>query len=174
MKPRTKFYRINYQINANEVRLIDEKGSQIGIKTKLDALKLAQAEGKDLVEIGANAKPPVVKIIDFKKFKYLEAKKDRESRKKIKHVTIKEIRLSPFMGDHDFQTRLNQGKEFLKDGNQLKITVPFRGREITKKEFGMEIIKRALTQLADISRIIKEPYFEGRVLVAILASLKTV
>lgn len=172
MKTRLKFYRINYQINALQVRLIDEKGSQIGIKDKLEALKMAQAQSKDLVEIAPNAKPPVVKIIDFKKFKYLEAKKERESRKKVKHVTIKEIRLSPFMGNHDLQTRLNQGKEFLKEGNQLKITVPFRGREITKKEFGMEIIKRAINDLSDISRIIKEPYFEGRVLVAILASQK--
>ena len=172
MKTRLKFYRINYQINATQVRLIDEKGSQIGIKEKLDALKMAQAENKDLVEIAPNAKPPVVKIIDFKKFKYLESKKERESRKKVKHVTIKEIRLSPFMGEHDLQTRLNQGKEFLKDGNQLRISVPFRGREITKKEFGMEIIKRAITELSALSRIIKEPYFEGRVLVSILASQK--
>lgn len=172
MKTRSKFYRINYQIAAAQVRLISEKGNQIGIKDKLDALKLAQAEGKDLVEIAPNAKPPVVKIIDFKKFKYLEAKKDRESRKKVKNVTIKEIRLSPFMGEHDLHTRLSQGREFLKEGNQLKITVPFRGREITKKEFGMEVIKKALAGLSEISRVIKEPHFEGRVLVAILAPQK--
>lgn len=173
MKPRSKFYRINYQINANEVRLIDEKGVQVGIKTKLDALRLAQSEAKDLVEIAPNAKPPVVKIIDFKKFKYLEAKKERESRKKVKHVTIKEIRLSPFMGEHDFQTRINQGKEFLLSGNQLRISLPFKGREITKKEFGMEVIKKAILALSEVSKVIKEPYFEGRVLVAILVSIKT-
>ena len=172
MKTRFKFYRINYQIAAPQVRLIDEKGTQIGIKEKLEALKLAQTEGKDLVEIGPNAKPPVVKIIDFKKFKYLEAKKERESRKKVKNVTIKEIRLSPFIGEHDFKTRISQATEFLKEGNQLRITVPFRGREITKKEFGMVIINKAIAQLSSFARIIKAPYFEGRVLVAILASQK--
>ena len=174
MKTRFKFYRINYQIAAQEVRLIDEKGVQIGIKTKMDALKLAQAEGKDLVEIAPNAKPPVVKIIDFKKFKYLEAKKEKESRKKTKNVGVKEIRLSPFIGSHDFQTRLTRAQEFLKQGNQLKISVPFRGREITKKEFGMETIKRAISQLSLIGKLIKEPYFEGRVLSAILVPLKGV
>ena len=172
MKTRPKFYRINYQIQAPKIRLIDEKGSQIGIKDKLEALKLAQSENKDLVEIGPNAKPPVVKIIDFKKFKYLEAKKDREARKKVKNVSLKEIRLSPFMGAHDLETRVAQAKEFLRSGNQLKISVPFRGREITKKEFGMEIINRAINQLSEVSKVVKTPYFEGRVLVSILASQK--
>lgn len=172
MKTRFKFYRINYQINALKVRLIDEKGSQIGIKEKVDALKLAQSQNKDLVEIGPNADPPVVKIIDYKKFKYLEAKKEREARKKIKNVTIKEIRLSPFMGQHDLQTKISQAEDFLKEGNQIKITVPFRGREITKKEFGMNIIAKAIDQLSQLAKVIKPPYFEGRVLVSILVSNK--
>lgn len=172
MKTRFKFYRINYQINALKVRLIDEKGSQIGIKEKVDALKLAQSQNKDLVEIGPNADPPVVKIIDYKKFKYLEAKKEREARKKIKNVTIKEIRLSPFMGQHDLQTKISQAEDFLKEGNQIKITVPFRGREITKKEFGMNIIAKAIDQLSSLAKVIKQPYFEGRVLVSILVSNK--
>ena len=172
MKKRSKFYRINYQINAPQIRLISEDGKQIGIKDKLDALKLAQTEGKELVEIAPHAKPPVVKIIDFKKFKYLEAKKEREQRKKVKHVSVKEIRLSPFIGNHDFQTRISQAQEFLKEGNQLKISVPFKGRLITKKEFGMEIIKRAINQLSPFARVIKDPYFEGRILVSILASNK--
>ena len=175
MKKRSKkYYRINYQINAQELRLIDEKGSQIGIKDKNTALKIAQKEGKDLVEIAPNAKPPVVKIIDFKKFKYLEAKKRRDERKKTKNVTVKEVRLSPFMGDHDLNTRLTQAREFLKEGNQLKISVPFRGREITKKEFGMEIMKKAIENLNEFSRIIREPHFEGRVLVTMLAPYKKV
>lgn len=172
MKTRFKFYRINYQINALKVRLIDEKGSQIGIKEKVDALKLAQSQNKDLVEIGPNADPPVVKIIDYKKFKYLEAKKEREARKKIKNVTIKEIRLSPFMGQHDLQTKISQAEDFLKEGNQIKITVPFRGREITKKEFGMNIIAKAIDQLSQLAKVIKPPFFEGRVLVSILVSNK--
>ena len=174
MKTRPKFYRINYQITAAEVRLIDEKGSQIGIKEKVEALKLAQSENKDLVEIGPNARPPVVKIIDFKKFKYLEAKKERESKKKTKNVSVKEVRFSPFIGEHDFLTRIGQAQEFLKDGNQLKITVPFRGREITKKEFGQKIIAKAIEKLSPVAKVIKQPYFEGRVLGSILVPNKII
>ena len=173
MKRRHKYYRLNYQIQAPQLRLIDEKGLQLGILDRNEALKLAQKEGKDLVEVAPNAVPPVVRIIDFKKFKYLEAKKEREARKKVKNVSVKEIRLSPFMGDHDFKTRMSQAEDFLKDGNQLKISIPFRGREITKKEFGMEMAKKAINQLSNIARIVKEPHFEGRVLVTILASQKS-
>lgn len=172
MKKSYKFYRINYQITAQKLRLLDDKGKQIGIKDKQEALRIAQTEGKDLVEIGSKADPPVVKVIDFKKFKYLEAKREREARKKTKKVTVKEIRLSPFMGDHDFKTRMRQGEEFLKEGNQLKISIPFRGRAITRKEFGFALINKAIEYLKEISKVQREPYFEGRVLVAMLTSSK--
>lgn len=172
MRRYTKYYRLNYQITAPQVRLLDETGKQIGVLDKVEALKRAQAEQKDLVEIAPNAKPPVVKLIDFKKFKYLEAKKEREGRKNVKHVGMKEIRLSPFMGDHDFKTRVGQGMEFLKDGNQLKISLPFRGREITHKEFGMAMIQKAITNLAEVSKVVRAPFFEGKVLVAVLTSSK--
>lgn len=154
------------------MRLLDETGKQIGVFDKQEALKKAQAEEKDLVEIAPNAKPPVVKLIDFKKFKYLEAKKERESRKNIKHVGMKEIRLSPFMGEHDFQTRVGQGEEFLKDGNQLKISLAFRGREITHKEFGMNVMQKAITRLSEFSKVVRTPYFEGKTLVAQLTPSK--
>ena len=169
MKKSLKYYRINYQISAPNLRLLDETGKQIGVKTREEALKMAQAEGKDLVEIAAKAKPPVVKIIDYKKFKYLEAKRERDARKKTKNVTVKEIRLSPFIGEHDFQTRIKQAEEFLKEGNQLKINLPFRGREIVHKEFGMEKMKKAIEALKETAKVIREPYFEGRVLVSLLA-----
>lgn len=156
------------------MRLLDESGKQIGILTKSDALKMAQAENKDLVEISGNAKPAVVKLIDFKKFKYLEAKKERESKKTVKHVGIKEIRLSPFMGEHDFHTRVLQGQEFLAGGNQLKISVPFRGREITHKEFGYGIINKAINFYQNAAKTVKAPYFEGRILVTILSPVKSI
>lgn len=151
---------------------MDDTGKQIGIIDRQEALKRAQAENKDLVEIAQNANPPVVKLIDFKKFKYLEAKKERESRKSIKHVGVKEIRLSPFMGDHDFNVRIGQGEEFLKDGNQLKISIPFRGREITHKEFGYEVMNKAIARLGENAKVVKQPYFEGRVMVSIVAPAK--
>lgn len=172
MRRYTKYYRLNYQITAPQLRLLDETGKQVGVVAKLDALKMAQAEGKDLVEIAPNAKPPVVKLIDFKKFKYLEAKKEREGRKNAKHVGMKEIRLSSFMGEHDFNTRVNQGMEFLKEGNQLKISLAFRGREIAHKEFGTAMMQKALNKLAGYCRVVKPPHFEGKILVTMLTSTK--
>lgn len=151
---------------------MDESGKQIGVVDKQEALKRAQAENKDLVEIAPNASPPVVKLIDFKKFKYLEAKRERESRKSVKHVGIKEIRLSPFIGEQDFKIRIQKGEGFLKQGNQLKISVPFRGREITHKEFGHAVVNKAIGFLKYISKVVKNPYMEGRVLVTILAPFK--
>lgn len=154
------------------MRLLDDTGKQIGVLDRLEALKLAQAEQKDLVEIAGKANPPVVKLIDFKKFKYIEAKKERDSKKSSKHVGIKEIRLSPFIGDHDFKVRIKQGEAFLKEGNQLKIAIPFRGREIMHKEFGYEMIKKTKEHLGLISKVVREPFFEGKILVTILSPAK--
>lgn len=172
MKRNFKFYRLNYQITAPRVRLLDETGKQIGIVDKFEALKQAQAEGKDLIEIASKTTPPVVKLIDFKKFKYLEAKKERETRKNVKHVTLKETRLSPFMGEHDFQTRIEQGRKFLQEGNQLKISLAFRGREITHKEFGFERINKAISLLSDVAKVNRSPYFEGKILITVLTPAK--
>lgn len=172
MRKNTKYYRLNYQISASKLRLLDESGKQIGVVEKQEALKRAQAEDKDLVEIAPNADPPVVKLIDFKKFKYLEAKRERDLRRGLKNVGVKEIRLSPFIGEHDFRIRVEQAEEFLKHGNQLKISVPFRGREITHKEFGHQVISKAIDFLKNISRVVKTPYMEGRVMVTILTPAK--
>ncbi len=171
LRPTRKFYRLNYQIQANELRLLDEDGKQVGVVTKLEALQKAKELGIDIVEIAPNAKPPVVKLIDFKKFKYQEAKKDRESKKSQKNVGVKEVRLRPFIGAHDFDTRLNRGKEFLKNGNQLKISIFFRGREITRKEFGYGVMKRFISLLENI-KVVREPHMEGRTLVAMVVNVK--
>jgi len=171
LKPKgyRKFYRLNYQIASPQLRLLDETGKQIGVVTKLEALQKAKELGIDVVEIAPNAKPPVAKLIDFKKFKYQEAKKERESRKSQKNVGVKEVRLRPFIGQHDFDTRLAKGKEFLSEGNQVKLTVFFRGREITRKEFGYQIIKRFIGQLEGI-KVVREAHMEGRTLVAMIVS----
>lgn len=153
------------------MRLLDEAGKQIGLVTKLEALQKAKELGIDVVEIAGNAKPPVAKLIDFKKFKYQEAKKERESRKSQKHVGVKEVRLRPFIGQHDFDTRLAKGKEFLAEGNQLKISVFFKGREITRKEFGYDVVKRFLAKLDQV-KVVREPHMEGRVLVAMAVNDK--
>lgn len=172
MKRNFKFYRLNYQITAPNLRLIDENGKQIGVVTKEEALKKARIEEKDLVEIAPLAKPPVVKLIDFKKFKYLEAKRERGEKKKSKTGDIKEIRLSPFIGTHDLETRLSQAKEFLQDGNQLKIVVKFQGREITHKEFGNKVMTDFTASLGDFAKVVRPPHFEGRLLVATLTPTK--
>lgn len=164
-----KHYRLNYQISSPQVRLLDEEGKQIGIVSRIEALQKAKELDVDVVEVAPKATPPVAKLIDFKKFKYLEAKKDRESRKNQKNVGVKEVRLRPFIGQHDFDTRLNKAKEFLADGNQLKVNVFFRGREITKKEFGYTVMKRFLGGLENV-KVVREPHMEGRVLVAMVVN----
>jgi translation initiation factor IF-3 len=146
---------------------LDEEGKQIGVVTKLEALQLAKEKGIDVVEVAASAKPPVAKLIDFKKFKYQEAKKDREAKKSQKNVGVKEIRLRPFIGSHDFDTRLKRANEFLEDGNQVKITLFFRGREITRKEFGFDVVKRFIAGVPD-AKVVREPKIEGKLLVAMI------
>lgn len=171
MNAHKKFYRLNYQITSPEVRLLDEEGKQIGVVSKIEALQKAKELGIDVVEISASAKPPVAKLIDFKKFKYQEARKERENRKSQKNVGVKEVRLRPFIGQHDFDTRVARGKEFLSGGNQLKIVVIYKGREITKKQFGDMVLKRFLDTLAPI-RIVRDPHMEGKTLVAMVVSDK--
>lgn len=162
-----KHYRLNYQITSPTIRLLDEEGKQIGIVSKLEALQMAKEKGIDVVEIAGTAKPPVAKLIDFKKFKYQEAKKNRESKKGQKNVGVKEIRLRPFIGVHDFDTRVKQVNGFLEDGNQVKLTLFFRGREITRKEFGFDVIKRFIGSLEG-AKVVREPKLEGKLLVAMV------
>lgn len=166
-----KYYRLNYQIASLQLRLLDEEGKQIGIVSKLEALQKAKELGLDVVEVAPNAKPPVAKLIDYKKFKYQEAKKEREAKRSQKNVGVKEVRLRPFIGAHDFDTRLRKAKEFLADGNQLKISVFFKGREITRKEFGFDVIKRFISQLESV-KVVREPHMEGRTLVAMVTNDK--
>lgn len=150
------------------MRLLDGSGKQIGVVTKEEALKHAREAGVDVVEIAPNAKPPVAKLIDYKKFKYLEAKKEREEKKKQKHVGIKEIRLTPFIGVHDLEVRRKQSQGFLNGGNQVKISLAFKGRQITRKEFGFEVINKFLGALVDF-KIVRAAHFEGKVLTAMIA-----
>ena len=168
IKFKRKFYRLNWNINAPKLRVIGKEGKQVGVLTKDEALNLAREKQIDLVEIAPKASPPVCKLIDFKKFLYLEKKKEREKRKGSKKG-IKEIRLRPFIGDHDYQFRLNQTKEFLSSNEKVRIRVRFFGREIAKKKFGFEIINRLLKDLGERVIVEKEPRFIGKTLVAQLA-----
>ena len=167
-----KFYRTNERIRAQNVRVLDSLGKQIDILPFFDALKKAREEKLDLVEIAPNANPPVVKIINFKKFLYQEEKKKREEKKNNKTSQTKEIRLGPFMNEHDLWVMIRRGEEFLKNNDKIRLVVKFRGRQITHPEFGRNIINKVIAELQNISKTDREPYFEGSQLIAILSPEK--
>ncbi len=167
-----KFYRINQFIQAREVRVVDEQGNQIGVLPIFNAIQKAKEQGKDLVEVAPNANPPVAKIIDFKKFKYLEAKKERDEKKAQKGGEIKEVRLTPFMAANDLKTRIKRINEFLDDGDKVRLIVRFRGREMTRKEFGFKIIDQVLSEVSEIANKEGEPRSQGQEVSLILSPKK--
>lgn len=162
-------YRLNQQITAREVRLIDEAGRQVGIVLKDDALREAQKKQLDLVEIAPKANPPVAKLADFKKFLYLEEKKRRAEKKKSGEQEIKEIRFGPFTGEHDLKVRVERAKAFLKAGHRIKIVVKFTGRQMAHPAFGHKILEDFLSQISALSKLEREPHFEGRFLWTIVS-----
>lgn len=166
-----KYYDINYRINASTLRVINEKGEQIGILTKDEALKKAQDQGLDLVLIASKANPPVAKIIDFKKFLYQEEKKAKEAKKGIKKGVVKDIQLSLFIGSADLDRLIKKGKEFLEQGNQLRISLTLKGREIVKKQMGFNLINNFISHLGEIN-LSKPPRLEGRVIRVVIARKK--
>lgn len=164
-----KFYRANERIFAHTLRVLGSDGKQIGILSKFEALKKARELDLDLVEIAPNAKPPVAKLIDFNKFLYQEEKKKKEEKKKARSSETKELRLGPFMDDHDLEVIIRKSKEFLKQNNKVKLVVKFKGRQIQHPEFGESIINKVTESLSSISKVDKEKHFEGKQLVEILS-----
>lgn len=160
-----KFYRTNQYIKYPQVRVIDEAGQQVGVMSSSEALRLAQEKELDLVEITAKAKPPIVKIIDFSKFKYLESKKDRAGQSRSTQDT-KEVRFSPFMAENDINVRLKKAEKFLKTGDKVKLVVKFTGRQISKKDFGDKVMSYALGQLEPVATLTQEPKLIGKLLIA--------
>ena len=167
-----KFYRTNERIFATQLRVLDSEGKQIGLLSKFEALEKARELGLDLVEVAPMAKPPVARIIDFKKFLYQEEKKRRDEKRKSKGSETKEVRLGPFMSDNDLDVMLRRARDFLSDNNKVKLVVRFSGRQITHPEFGQNIINRAIENLSDVSKVEKERHFEGRQLIAMLSPEK--
>ena len=156
-----KDLRINHHIRVREVRLIEENGEQRLLPT-VAALDMARERGLDLVEVAPNAAPPVVKIMNYGKFKFENEKKVRESRKKQKQFKLKEIRMQPKIDDHDLDFKSKHVKEFLLEGNKVKVTVRFKGRELAHTEFGYEVLKSVLARLDDEYVVDKQPAMEGR------------
>lgn len=167
-----KFYRINQYIQAKEVRVVDDKGTVIGVLPIFNAIQKAKELGADLIEVAPNAKPPVCKIIDFKKFKYLEAKKEKEEKKGQKSSELKEVRFSPFIAQNDLKIRGKRIKEFLEDGDKVKIRIRFSGRELDKKDFGYKIINQIMGDLGESAVKDGEAKFQGRELSLILSPRK--
>lgn len=161
--------RVNREIRASRVRVIDSDGNQLGVLTLLDAIQRAEQIGLDLVEISASADPPVCKIIDFGKFRYQQTKKEKESKKSQHQVKVKEIKVKPNTDEHDLQTKLRHARKFIEEGNKVKITCNFRGREMMHPEFGRKIIERMCTDLGDIAASEANPKFFGKTLSVVLA-----
>jgi len=161
--------RKNDQIRAREVRLIDETGQNIGVVAKFDAIARAEAAGLDLVEVSPDAEPPVCKILDFGKFKYQEQKKAAEARKNQKIVEIKEIKMRPGIDDHDYDVKMRAIRRFFEEGDKVKITLRFRGREMAHSQLGMEVLQRVKADTETLAKVESEPRFEGRQMVMILA-----
>jgi translation initiation factor IF-3 len=169
--PANKGNLINEEIRANELRVIDEKGEQAGIMLLETAQQMADNRKLDLVLISPNAKPPVAKIMDYGKYRYEQQKRDKEARKKQKVIQVKEIRLSTFIEKHDLVVKANNAEKFLREGDKVKVSLRFKGRERGRTEKGFEVMERfaALTESAGAPE--KRPAFEGRSLIMILAPL---
>lgn len=159
---------MNHQIRAPQVRLIDHDGEMVGVINTREAISMAEEVGLDLIEVSPNADPPVCKILDYGKYKYEQQKKKNEARKKQKVMEIKELRLRPVIGDHDLEIKLNSAKRFLKDGDKVKFTLKFRGREMSNQEQGHAIMKKVQEALAELSKIEHPPKLEGRQMIMVV------
>lgn len=163
---------INEQIRDREVRLIGVNGEQLGIMSARDAMKLAEEAELDLVKIAPTAKPPVCKIIDYGKYRYELARKEKEAKKKQRVVEIKEIRMSPNIESNDLNTKMNAARKFLEKGNKVKVTLRFRGREMTHMQSSRHILDDFAESLADVAVIEKAPKVEGRSISMVLSEKK--
>ena len=161
--------RMNEDIRVREVRLIDENGDNVGVVPIADALARATAAGLDLVEISPDAKPPVTKVLDYGKYKYQEQKKAAEARKRQKIVEIKEIKMRPSIDDHDYDVKMRSMKRFFDDGDKVKVTLRFRGRELSHQELGWQVLQRVKADTEPHAKVESEPRMEGRQMVMVLA-----
>jgi translation initiation factor IF-3 len=166
------FIRTNERIRAREIRVIDEAGQQLGILPPYEALKIARERGLDLVEISPNANPPVCRIQDYGKYLYEKDKSERAARKKQKVIIIKEVKFSVTVDEHDYQTKKNRAVRFLEDGDKVKASLRFRGRQMAHRELGYQILNRLVQDLGDLAVVEFHPRMEGNTLHAILAPSK--
>lgn len=160
---------INDRIRAKEVQLISEKGEKLGVKSLTEAISIAEERDLDVVLVAANSKPPVCKLMNYGKYKFEQAKREKEAKKKQKTLEIKEIRITPNIEEHDFGFKSKNARKFLQDGNKVKITVRFRGREVNNVKAGEAVLNKFIDALEDISTVEKKPKLEGRNMFIMLA-----
>jgi translation initiation factor IF-3 len=161
--------RMNEDIRVPEVRLIDHTGQNVGVVATSLAMARAQEAGLDLVEISPDSNPPVAKILDYGKFKYQEQKKAAEARKRQKVVEIKEIKMRPSIDDHDYDVKMRSMKRFFDEGDKVKVTLRFRGRELSHQELGWQVLQRVKSDTEPVAKVEAEPRMEGRQMVMVLA-----
>ena len=166
-----KKLRVNERIIAREVRLVGEKGEQLGIMPLAQAREMARRQNLDLVEVAATAVPPVCRLLDYGKYKYEQAKKEREARKSQRVVLLREVRMRPRIDDHDFEAKTRTVKKLLGEGDKVKITVLFRGREIVHPELGLRLLQRMATSLEESASIDRQPALDGKRMIMILSPL---
>ena len=169
----SKELQINEQIRDKEVRVIDSDGSQLGIMPARKALELAEQKNLDLVKIAPQASPPVCKIIDYGKYRFEQSKREKEQRKNQRVVEIKEVRLSLNIDTHDFDTKKNHAMRFIAEGNKVKASIRFRGREMGHPELGLEIMQRFAAAMEDVANVERQPKLEGRTMLMFLAPKPT-
>ncbi|MDX7953074.1 translation initiation factor IF-3 [Lichenihabitans sp. Uapishka_5] len=167
--PQKEGPRINREIRVREVQLIDAEGLNRGVTDILEAQKVAEEAGLDLVEIVPNATPPVCKVLDYGKFRFLEQKKSAEARKRQKIVEVKEIKLRPGIDEHDYDTKMKAVQRFFDEGDKVKITLRFRGREMAHQDIGFRLLDRVKSETLGIAKVESEPSLEGRQMVMVLA-----
>ena len=160
---------MNEDIRVPQVRLIDQNGEMIGVMTARDALLRAYEVGMDLLEISPNAVPPVCKITDYGKYKYEQQKKANEARKKQKVVEIKEVKVRPNIDDHDYEVKMRQMKSFIGEGDKVKVTLRFRGREMAHQDLGLKVLERIRGELGEVIKVEQMPRLENRQMIMVLA-----
>ncbi len=160
---------MNEQIGVVSVRLVDENGEQVGVVSKSDALQRAFAAGLDLVEISPNADPPVCKILDYGRFRYEAQKKKNEARKKQKIIDVKEIKMRPNIDSHDYDVKMRAANRFIGEGDKVKVTMRFRGREMVHQDLGLKVLHKVRGELEEIAKVEQFPKLEGRQMIMVLA-----
>jgi translation initiation factor IF-3 len=161
--------RVNNEIRVPRVRLVDERGEMVGVVSTLEAITMAEEAGLDLVEVAPNADPPVCKILDFGKFKYEEQKKKNEARKRQKIIEVKEIKLRPGIDDHDYDVKMRSMQKFIEEGDKVKVTLRFRGREMAHQDLGLQVLIRVRDDLDAVAKVEQMPRLEGRQMVMVMS-----